>query len=93
MTADVHEMRRELIEYWHEKRMYVPGAGSLGAKGRDPTEGSPRLHNLLEIDRDFRSVRGDSRQRPQGNGLWKVGTNGRCRMAVRVACRIDIALV
>ena len=34
LTGDVHEMRRELIDYRLDKRMHVLGAGSFGAKAR-----------------------------------------------------------
>lgn len=64
-------MRRELIDYWHENRMHVLGAGSFGAKGDDLSEGSPRLYNLLEIDREFQSIRVHTRQQPKPNGTWK----------------------
>jgi hypothetical protein len=71
LTGDVHEMRRDLIDYWHANRMHVLGSGSFGAKGPDLSEGSPRLYNLLEIDREFRSVRVHTRQQPKPNGVWK----------------------
>jgi GTPase SAR1 family protein/predicted phosphodiesterase/uncharacterized Zn-finger protein len=71
LTGDVHEMRRELIDYWHENRIHILGAGSFGAKGQDLSEGSPRLYNLLEIDREFRSIRVHTRQQPRPNGIWK----------------------
>lgn len=64
-------MRRDLIDYWHDNRMHVLGAGSFGAKGQDLSEGSPRLYNLLEIDREFRSIRVHTRQQPKPNGSWK----------------------
>lgn len=71
LTGDVHEVRRELIDYWHDNRMHVLGAGSFGAKGQDLSEGSPRLYNLLEIDREFQSIRVYTRQQPKPNGAWK----------------------
>lgn len=71
LTGDVHEMRRELIDYWHDNRMHVIGAGSFGSKGQDLSEGSPRLYNLLAIDREFRSIRVHTRQQPKPNGAWK----------------------
>jgi GTPase SAR1 family protein/predicted phosphodiesterase/uncharacterized Zn-finger protein len=71
LTGDVHEMRRELIDYWHDDRMHVIGAGSFGSKGQDLSEGSPRLYNLLEIERDFSRIRVHTRQQPKPNGAWK----------------------
>lgn len=71
LTGDVHEMRRELIDYWHDNLMHVIGAGSFGAKGQDLSEGSPRLYNVLEIERDFSRVRIHTRQQPKPNGAWK----------------------
>ena len=70
LTGDVHEMRRELIDYWHDKRMHVVGAGSFCAKGQDLREGSPRLYNLLEIDREFRWIRVHTRRQPKPDGAW-----------------------
>lgn len=71
LTGDVHEMRRELIDYWHDNRMHVLGAGSFGAKEPDLSEGSPRLYNLLEIDRNFSKIRVHTRQQPKPDGSWK----------------------
>jgi hypothetical protein len=71
LTGDVHEMRRELIDYWHDNRMHVLGAGSFGANGPHLSEGSPRLYNLLKIDREFQSIRVHTRQQPKPNGAWK----------------------
>jgi len=71
LTGDVHEMRRELIDYWHDNRMHVIGAGSFGSKGQDLSEGSPRLYNLLEIERDFSRIRVHTRQQPKPHGAWK----------------------
>ncbi|VFM97192.1 MAG: WD domain-containing protein, G-beta repeat-containing protein [Candidatus Kentron sp. G] len=71
LTGDVHEMRRDLIDYWHDNRMHVIGAGSFGAKGQDLSEGSPRLYNLLEIARDFSRIRVHTRQQAKPDGAWK----------------------
>lgn len=71
LTGDVHDMRRDLVDYWHEKRMHVVGAGSFGSKGRDLSEGSPRLYNLLEISQDFRSIRVHTRQQSKPDGSWR----------------------
>ncbi len=44
---------------------------ALAQKGDDLSEGSPRLYNLLEIDREFQSIRVHTRQQPKPNGTWK----------------------
>ena len=43
LHGDVHEMRRELIGYWHPRAIHVAGAGSFGARAGDKGESIPRL--------------------------------------------------
>jgi hypothetical protein len=71
LHGDVHEMRRDLIGYWHPKKLHIVGSGSFGARGADRPESIPRLYNLLEIDRDFSSVRVHTREQRKPDGVWK----------------------
>jgi hypothetical protein len=70
LHGDVHEMRRELIGYWHEKKLYVIGSGSFGAAAVDRPESTPRLYNVLEIARDLKSARVHTRCQPKPDGPW-----------------------
>jgi small GTP-binding protein len=72
MHGDVHEMRRECISYWSESdRMHIVGAGSFSSPGFGRPESIPRLYNLLEVQRDLRSVRVHTRCQPTPNGAWR----------------------
>lgn len=70
LHGDVHEQRRDLIGYWHEKKLHVVGAGSFGARAQDRPESSPRLYNMLEISRDLRSCRVYTRSQTTPDGPW-----------------------
>jgi small GTP-binding protein len=72
LHGDVHDMRRDLISYWDEqKKLHVIGSGSFGARVEDRPESSPRLYNVLEIARDFTTVRVHTRCQPEKDGAWK----------------------
>jgi GTPase SAR1 family protein len=68
LHGDVHEMRRDLVGYWHQKRLHVVGSGSFGARAEDMPEAIPRLYNLLEISRDLKSARVHTRCQPRPDG-------------------------
>lgn len=71
LHGDVHEMRRDLIGYWHkEKQLHIVGSGSFGARAEDRRESTPRLYNVLEIARDLQSARVHTRCQPQPDGPW-----------------------
>jgi small GTP-binding protein len=71
LHGDVHEMRRELIGYWREeKKLHIVASGSFGAAPADRPESTPRLYNLLEIARDFSSVRVHTRRQAQPDRAW-----------------------
>jgi hypothetical protein len=70
LHGDVHEMRRDLIGYFHQKRIHIVGAGSFGARAEDRPESIPRLYNVLEIQRDLTSARVHTRCQPKPDGAW-----------------------
>jgi hypothetical protein len=71
LHGDVHEMRRDLIGYWHARKLYVVGSGSFGARAEARPESTPRLYNLVEIDRELKSARVYTRCQPKVDGAWK----------------------
>jgi hypothetical protein len=71
LHGDVHEMRRDLIGHWHPAAIHVIGSGSFGAPADARPESTPRLYNLLEIQRDLRSVRVHTRCQPTPEDAWK----------------------
>jgi small GTP-binding protein len=70
LHGDVHELRRDLIGYWHPRKMYVIGCGSFGADKTDRPESTPRSYNLLEISRDLKKVRVHTRCQRKSDGPW-----------------------
>jgi hypothetical protein len=70
LHGDVHEDRREVIGYWHAKKLHIVGSGSFGARLEDRPESSPRLYNVLEIAPDLKSARVHTRCQPKPDGPW-----------------------
>jgi WD40 repeat protein len=71
LHGDVHELRRDVIGYYHTKKLFVVSSGSFGSSAADRPESTPRIYNLLEIQRDLTSARVHTRQQPKPNGPWK----------------------
>jgi GTPase SAR1 family protein len=70
LHGDVHEMRRAVVEPWRPGGLHVIGAGSFGARAADRAESIPRLYNVLEIARDFSSMRVHTRRQRKPDGVW-----------------------
>jgi hypothetical protein len=70
LHGDVHEMRRDVIGYWHDRAIHITGAGSFGARAGDKGESVPRLYNVLEIERDFSKVTVHTRRQRTPDGDW-----------------------
>ena len=72
LHGHVHENRAELLNYLHsERRIHVVGAGSFGAHARERPESTPRLYNLLKLDRDLKRLEVHTRSRARVGGAWK----------------------
>ena len=71
LHGDVHELRRDLIGYWHSKKAYVVGAGSFGSPAAGRPESVPRLYNLLEARRDLGSIRFHTRSQRTPDEPWQ----------------------
>lgn len=72
MHGDIHELRRDVVGHWHEqgKQLHILGAGSFGSPPEGRPESMPRLYNVLEIDRNLKSMRVHTRQQPKADGAW-----------------------
>ena len=70
LHGDVHKMQRDQVGYRHEKKMHVVGAGSFGARAMDRPEGSPRVYNAIEINRELSVARVHTRQQSKPDGPW-----------------------
>jgi WD40 repeat protein/predicted MPP superfamily phosphohydrolase len=67
LHGDIHRETAEIIGQLDPKnRLHVAGTGSLGQGG----EGTPRLYNLLEVDRQFKSVQVRMRAQRQVGGAF-----------------------
>jgi hypothetical protein len=47
------------------------GSGSFGARATNRPEGVPRLYNVLELARDFSSLRVHTRRQLTTDGPWR----------------------
>lgn len=71
LHGHIHENRADLIAPTHPTRkLHTIGTGSFGAVAKDRPESTPRLYNLIEIDRDQNRLRVYSRQMPKAGGAW-----------------------
>ncbi len=72
LHGHIHEDRADVIGYIHEKsKMYVAGAGSFGAPVNSRPESTPRLFNLIEIDRTHSKIRINTRCLRKEGGAWE----------------------
>jgi hypothetical protein len=71
LHGDVHELRRDLVSYWHKDRIHIVGSGSFAAGAEGRPESTPRLYNLLEIQRDLGSVRVHTRCQLRSESAWR----------------------
>ncbi|MFL5351748.1 metallophosphoesterase [Archangium sp.] len=72
LHGHVHEDRVDLVNHVHsERRLHVVGAGSFGAPTRERPESTPRLFNLLEVQRDLQRVRVHTRCLRKHGGVWE----------------------
>jgi hypothetical protein len=61
-----------LIGYLHpERRIHIAGAGSFGAPTNARPESTPRLYNLIEIERDHSRIRVHTRCLRKDGGAWE----------------------
>ena len=71
LHGDVHESRRKWVNYWDRGGIHILGAGTFGAPEEGRSESTPRLYNLLEIQRDLSAARVHTRQQQKSEGAWQ----------------------
>jgi small GTP-binding protein len=71
LHGHVHEDRADVVNYLHPRRIHVAGAGAFGAPTSQRPESTPRLYNVLEVDRDHRWVRVHTRCLRRDLGAWE----------------------
>ena len=73
LHGDIHKMKQDIVGYrMADKQMHIVGAGSFCARDERRPGFTPRLYNLLEIDREnFDRIRVHTRQQPAADGHWK----------------------
>ncbi len=71
LHGHVHESRAELLGYTHARKLHVIGAGSFGAPQNARPESTPRLYNLVEIERDHSRVRVHTRCLRLTGSAWE----------------------
>jgi small GTP-binding protein len=71
LHGHVHEEKTELMYYLDPRRkMYVAGAGTVGAVSKDRPESTPRLYSLIQIAKDHSRIRINTRARRRDDGKW-----------------------
>lgn len=72
LHGHIHEERTDVIGYLHPTRkIYIAGTGSFGAPINARPESTPRLYNLLEIERDHSKIRVHTRCLRKEGGAWE----------------------
>jgi len=73
LHGHVHEDRADLINPLHPTRkIHIVGAGSFGAPMNHRPESTPRLFNLLEVERDLSLMRVRTRCMRKQGGAWEA---------------------
>ncbi len=71
LHGHVHEERVDLVNHIDpERSIHIVGAGTFGAPHHDRPESTPRLYNLLKVDRNLRRIQVHVRSRPRQGGAW-----------------------
>lgn len=72
LHGHIHEERTDIIGYLHPTRkVHVAGTGSFGAPSNARPESTPRLYNLLEIERNHSKIRVHTRCLRKDGGAWE----------------------
>jgi len=72
LHGHIHEERTDIIGYLHPTRsIHVAGTGSFGAPTNARPDSTPRLYNLLEVERDHSNIRVHTRCLRKNGGVWE----------------------
>lgn len=72
LHGHVHESYADLLNHYDRKRrLYIVGAGSFGATAQHRPESTPRLYNLIEIDKGLDHIRVNTRCLRKVGGAWE----------------------
>jgi UDP-2,3-diacylglucosamine pyrophosphatase LpxH len=72
LHGHVHEDRADVLHYLHPTRkLHTIGAGSFGAPAHHRPESTPRLYNVMEVQRTQDSVRVHTRCLRKQGGAWE----------------------
>lgn len=71
LHGHVHEERADLIGYQDPSRIHVIGAGTFGALTKERPESAPNLYNLIEISRNLKALKVNTRWKRRSGGAWE----------------------
>ena len=72
LHGDVHELRPDVVNPYSSSRIHVVGCGSLAARALDRPESTPRMYNVIEIDRDHARARVSTRQQSRAGAQYEA---------------------
>lgn len=73
LHGHIHEEKADLMYHLHPgRKIHVAGAGTAGAVAADRPPSTPRLYNLIQIERDHSRIRIHTRARRRDDGRWSA---------------------
>lgn len=72
LHGHVHEARPDLLHHLDpEHAIHIVGAGTFDAVAKDRPESTPRMYNVVTVDRDAATIRVDTRAKDKPGGAWE----------------------
>jgi len=71
LHGDVHDIQRDIMDYWRKSPLHIIGAGSFGSQPEGRPESIPLSYNLLEVERNFKKIRVHTRCQKTGESAWE----------------------
>jgi len=72
LHGDVHELRPDVVNPYSTSRIHVVGCGSFGARAEERPESTPRMYNLIEVNRDHTHARVSTRQQSKAGAEFEA---------------------
>jgi 3',5'-cyclic AMP phosphodiesterase CpdA len=73
LHGHIHEEKADILYHLHPSRkIHIAGAGTAGAVAADRPPSTPRLYNLIQIERDHSRIRIHTRGRRRDDGRWSA---------------------